>query len=203
MVIQTPRLCNDVAFQPPQKDHPNTISCSPVISPDEVEDYEAAIRVRNSAIRESEIWAANGEGAAALEEDPQYNPPSRTVGDIVIGAHTLVPEGKKIELSAIVGGGKETYIDTVADSGGRMLTKEQMAKLGLKDARAIEELRKELEKIAAGKEWKLDVIETPKGKEYRGIIEQEEDESQGEDGKDFKEGEEQDEGSDETYKEEL
>ena len=83
-------------------------------------------------------------------------------------------EGKwrspKIEKSAIVGGGKETYIDTVASSDGRVLSEEEMKKLGLGDPRAVEKLKKELEKIAQGQQWKLDVIDTPRGREYRGII---------------------------------
>ncbi|KAK5126902.1 hypothetical protein LTR85_008260 [Meristemomyces frigidus] len=176
MVIQTPRLCNDVAFLPPQKDQPNAISCAPILAEDEVEDYERDLKALNSAEKAAKVWEANAEGAAALGAgdagDTDYDIPENVqiVGDIVVGAHTLVPPGKKIEKGAIVGGGKETYIDTVASSDGKTLSKEDMEKLGLGDPKAVEKLREELEKIAGGEVWKLDVIDTPRGREYRGII---------------------------------
>lgn len=200
---------------PPQKDQPNTIACSPIIGADEVEDYEAAIRMRNSAIEDANIWLANAEAAEAMGEGEAFyetnhaDKPSMTVGDVVVGAHTLVPKGQKIELSALR---KETYLDTVADSEGRLLSKEAMAKLGITDPKAIEKLRKRLEEVAAGKEWKLDAFDTPTGKEYRGIIAGDEEgksgESKGEDAKKAPvEGEQEEadelEGSEETYKEEL
>lgn len=100
------------------------------------------------------------------------------VGDIYVGEHRLVPEGVKIEKSAIVGGGKETYIDTVASSDGKVLSKEKLEELGLGDSKAVDKLKKELEKIAAGQVWKLDVIDTPRGREYRGIIGDGEDEEE-------------------------
>jgi protein OS-9 len=53
------------------------------------------------------------------------------VGDVIVGAHNIVPEDVKLEKSAIVGGGKETYIDTVASSDGKFLSKDEIEKLGL------------------------------------------------------------------------
>ena len=204
MVIQTPRLCNDVAFLPPQKDQPNAITCSPVLAPEEVEDYERDLSAAKATLNEAaDIWQSEG--------SDEYVP-EKLVGDIVVGGHNLVPEGKKIEKSAIVGGGKETYVDTVADSEGKILSQEDMERLGLGDPRAVEKLRKELEKIAEGGRWKLDVIDTPRGREYRGIIGDEEDEKEEGKGKkakeklkgsDEEEGEEQEGSQEEYYKEEL
>ena len=68
-----------------------------------------------------------------------------------------MPEDVKLEKSAIVGGGKETYIDTVASSDGKTLGKEDLEKLGLGDPKNIETLRKRLEEMAQGHEWKLEV----------------------------------------------
>ena len=103
-----------------------------------------------------------------------------------------MPTDITLEKSAIVGGGKETYIDTIADSAGKMLTKEDLEKLGLGEIKNVEKLREQLEKMAQGAKWKLDVIDTPRGREYRGIIgtddeedekkKKESEESQGEDG---------------------
>ncbi|KAI5369545.1 Putative mannose-6-phosphate receptor binding domain superfamily, MRH domain, protein OS-9 [Septoria linicola] len=177
MVIQTPRLCNDVAFLPPQKDQPNSIACSPVLREEEVEDYERDLKAVKAAEQETKIWEATAEAAAALGGGgAAFEAPVLPVGDIYVGEHRLVPEGVKIEKSAIVGGGKETYVDTLADSEGRIMSKEDLEKLGLSDPKQIEKLKKELEKIAQGQTWKLDVIDTPRGREYRGIIGDDEEE---------------------------
>ena len=177
MVIQTPRLCNDVAFLPPQKDQPNSISCSPILEDHEVEGYERDLKAVKAEEQEAKIWEATAEAAAAMG-GTTFETAVLPVGDIIVGQHRIVPEGVKIEKSAIVGGGKETYVDTLADSEGKIISKEEMEKLGLSDPKAIEKLKKELEKIAQGQSWKLDVIDTPRGREYRGIIGEDEDEGE-------------------------
>ena len=170
MVIQTPRLCADVAFQPPQKDQPNAITCAPILADDEIEDYKHDVQ----ALQEAEQEASQLFGDAGTAAMP-YEPLLQIAGDILIGGHAIVPEEVKLEKGAIVGGGKETYIDTVASSDG-LMSEAEIKRLGLGDPRAVEKLRKELEKIAQGQQWKLDVIDTPRGREYRGIIGDEEEE---------------------------
>jgi protein OS-9 len=97
------------------------------------------------------------------------------VGDIIIGGHAIVPDDVEIQKSGIVGGVKEKYVETIASSWGQQdltLSKEDMERLGLKDAKAIEKLeklKKELKKKAKGDGWRLDVVDTPHGREYRGI----------------------------------
>lgn len=95
MVIQTPRLCNDVAFQPPQKDQSNIISCSRIIEEEDVEDHKIELASWKEADRLLEQEAA--------AEKLSGSKPPRIVGDIAVGMHRLVPEGKEIEKSAIVG----------------------------------------------------------------------------------------------------
>lgn len=178
MVIQTPRLCNDVAFLPPQKDKPNAIKCSPIISEDDVEIYNEELKKLKAAEAEARIKAATAEAAAKILTG--NNQPRQWVGDIEVGGHRLVPEGMKIEKSAIVGGGKETFVDTVASSDGKnrkVLPNKELEKLGLGDPKAVEELMKKLEQLADGQEWRLDVVDTIKGREYRGIIGAEEEKS--------------------------
>ncbi|KAK5691522.1 Protein OS-9 [Elasticomyces elasticus] len=193
MVIQTPRLCNDVAFLPPQKDQPNEISCAPVIADEEVEDYEHDLTIIRRADAEARILAADAAKRAASEPtlggesaptEGYTDTKVQIVGDIRIGAHQLVPAGTKIEKSAIVGGGKETYIDTIASSDGKVLGDEAIKKLGLGSPEAVAKLRKELERVAGGERWKLDVIDTPRGREYRGIIgDEDEEKKEGGEGK--------------------
>lgn len=167
MVIQTPRLCDDVAFLPPQKDQPNSITCAPVLKESEIEDYERDLRDLKEAEQEAAQLFENDEKAAQAFGSEGL---IQIAGDILIGGHAIVPADLKLEKGAIVGGGKETYIDTVASSDGKSLSEAYMKKLGLGDPKAVEKLKKELEKIADGESWKLDVIDTPRGREYRGII---------------------------------
>lgn len=181
MIIHTPRLCSDVAFLPPQKDEPNPISCSPILAEEQVDDYERDVSALKQAEEEAAIWAADPDAADVFlgEGDPV-----QIAGDIVVGARQIVPEGVTLEKSAVVGGGKETYIDTVASSDGKVLRKEDLEKLGLGDAKSLDRLKKQLEQMAGGQEWKLDVIETPRGREYRGTIgKDDEDEGEGKEGK--------------------
>jgi len=188
MVVHTPRLCNDVAFQPPQKDAANSISCTPVLRPEEAETYVHEQKAYKSAIEEAQIWEANPEAAAAFgltDEVGDDELPMQVVGDIIVGGHSIVPEGVKIEKSGIVGG-KDKYIDTIANSWGKSLTKEELKKLGLDGSKAIEnleKLKKEVEDRANGDKWKVVVVDTPRGREYRGIYGKDVGEDEGDAGK--------------------
>lgn len=101
------------------------------------------------------------------------------IGGIEVGAQALVgSEGKVIEKSVVVGGGKETYVGTVATSDGKQMSKEDIKKLNA-DPKDVEKLKGNLKKLAGRKGWKLDLVDTPRGREFRGIIEAE-DEGEGE-----------------------
>ena len=213
MVIQTPRLCSDVAFLPPQKDQPNAVTCSPVLGEDQIEDYKQDLAALKSA-ENNDLLAAQKSSAdnsnnylstAAQTEAAQIFSP-QIVGDIAVGAHNLVPPNLKLEKSAIVGGGKDTYVDTIASSDGTTLSKEALEKLVLGGPKAVEEMRRKLERMAQGQEWKLDVVDTPRGREYRAIIGGESEEGEKKEGVDREEGEGKGEerGSEEEYyREEL
>lgn len=176
MVVETPRLCSDVAFQPPQKDEANSITCRPVLLPEEAETYEKNRKAYKAELTEAQIWEANPEAAAAfgITSDSDETLPVQIVGDIIIGGHAIVPEDVEIQKSGIVGGVKEKFVETIASSWGKdlSLSKEDLERLGLKDGKAIEKLeklKKELKKKAEGDAWRLDVIDTPQGRQYRGI----------------------------------
>ncbi|KAK5132753.1 hypothetical protein LTR08_008638 [Meristemomyces frigidus] len=170
VVIQTPRLCNDVAFLPPQKAEPNPISCAPVLAEAEVDAYARDNRAARAADEERhDVLAHIRFDPSSTTTTPQQQ--QRTVGDIILGAHTLVPQGKVLPKGAIVGGsGKETYVDTVASSDGAVLSAEQLEALGVGDALAVEGLRRRLEGLAGGREWRLEVVEGVGGREWRGVI---------------------------------
>ena len=216
MIIETPRLCNDVAFLPPQETKPHAIACTPVLPEASIPSYLAA--------KESADAAADAEDDRLTQElidavnlletgqIPVRKARPDVVGNVEIGAHKFIPEGKKLEKGAIVGGGKEKFLATIAKKGGWIMSEKDLHKIGIKGAKHVEELREEVEKAADGKGWRLDVVETPRGRELRGIIEttevndaneqvakkEDSGSSKDEDGKP-----EQKEGSEEEYKEEL
>ena len=181
MVIDTPRLCNDVAFSPPQKDIAHPITCQAVIPAADAEEWAAA--TIEAKVRETERLLALAESETNVNENPLREMSDGLegstkrgpiIGGIEVGAKVLVgSEGKVIEKSVVVGGGKETYIGTIASSDGTQMTKEEMKKLNIPDLKDVEKLKSNLRKLAGKKGWKLDLVETPRGREFRGIIEAE------------------------------
>jgi protein OS-9 len=181
MVIDTPRLCHDVAFLPPQKNLAHPITCQAVIAAADAEEWTAA--TIEAKIRETERLLALAESENNMNENPLREMSDdlegstrrgAIIGGIEVGAKVLVgSEGKVIEKSVVVGGGKETYIGTVASSDGTQMSKEEMKKLNIPDLKDVEKLKTNLRKLAGKKGWKLDLVDTPRGREYRGIIEAE------------------------------
>lgn len=226
MIIDTPRLCNDVAFLPPQEAKPHAIACTPVLPAASIPSYLAA--------RESQAVSEDERLAQKIEDEindainlletgqaPLRRETRDVVGDVEIGAHRLVPAGKKLEKGVIVGGGKEKFVATIARSGGFVAPEKELNKVGIKGAKDVDGIKMEVERAAEGRSWRLDVVETPRGKELRGVIETTDDEEKdggagdggqretqnegaggGDAGKQEPEHD-QHEGSEETYKEEL
>jgi protein OS-9 len=230
MVVDTPRLCRDVAFQPPQVNLAHPITCQPVIPESEVDSWTDSQASAKLAAAERLIAANAGDDVNTnplrdvtdgLEGSTKRGP---IIGGIEVGAKRFVgSEGKVIEKSVVLGGGKETFIGTVASSDGKQMSKEEMKKLNIADPRDVETLKGNLKKLAGKKGWKLDLVDTPRGREYRGIIDAE-DQDEGEKkgkarkGKDdnsaslgkeveheVEQGDEEEvqEGSEEVYKDEL
>ncbi|PGH09607.1 hypothetical protein AJ79_05663 [Helicocarpus griseus UAMH5409] len=210
MVIYTPRLCNDVAFQPPREDDPNHISCREVLEPDMVAEFEEAKAFAESG-EDLNLLDLNldVEGAGAMEKFP-------IVGDIEVGAMKLVGrEGKRIEKGKVASLGEEKVEIVAKRKGGEIqkLSKEELKKFNL-DSEKIEALKKQLEELARGKDWKLEMIEANGRSTLRGVIdtgdeeegeeEGEGDKKTGEDGEGNGKGDaEEREGADNGYKEEL
>jgi protein OS-9 len=230
MIVDTPRLCHDDAFRPPQENLAYPITCQPVIPVSDVGGWIAAKAA--SKIQEAELLIAAHDDANSnplrevtegLEGSTKRGP---IIGGIEVGAQALVgSEGKVIEKSVVVGGGKETFIATVASSDGKQMSKEEMKKLNIIDPKDVEKFKGNLKKLAGRKGWKLDLVDTPKGREFRGIIEAEDQDAPKKEAKKEKEekgngmasnkdtpprkadeeseDEEMQEGSEEVYKDEL
>lgn len=170
MVIYTPRLCNDVAFQPPQQEEVYDIECREILStPEEVEDWEAA----------QEYHLSQRLVDSAVPELP-------IIGDIVVGGKKLVgTEGRIIEKGLVASAGEEK-VEVVAwkttpgengEGGGefKRLSKEELKKVGL-DPEQVEKLKKQLEEKFKGRGWRLEHVEVNGVQDLRAIIESDDDE---------------------------
>lgn len=208
MIIHTPRLCNDVAFLPPQTNKAHPISCKPIVPDLEIPAWIAAHPAPEPTNPEAVEARLDLEkvllqsGFGSVKEKGSGEQPV-IIGGIAVGAHSLVGEpGKVIQKSVVAGGGKETLLGTIADSSGKTLSKEEMRKLDIRDPKDVERLKGDLESIAGGKGWRLDLVDTPRGREFRGVVDADEDEEE-EKGEAAAEKGEGEEGTEETYKEEL
>ena len=150
-------------------------------------------------------------------KDPEGQP-HPTIGGIEVGGKKQVgSEGKVIEKSVVAGGGKDIYISTAASSDGKTLNEKELKKLNINDPKDVEKMKRNLQKLAGKKGWRLELVDTPRGREYRGIIEAEDEDDEGSLSKDSNKGqqhsdeaepeetkeEEESAGSEEVYKDEL
>lgn len=215
MLIHTPRLCEDVAFLPPKETRAHPISCQLII---DSEEEVAAFRLRKSIEAAEALESAeaqqetedSGATKAKSEESSGNKFRGMEIGGTVIGGKQLhnpedgqaLPKlkppkgfipGKATTAAPLV----ETLAKALSKSeGGKVekLSDEELEKLNL-NPDAVDQFRKELEKIAGEKGWVLEVIEVPgQVPEIRGIVE---------DDSESDEGEEGEEGSEEQFFEEL
>lgn len=166
MIIYTPRLCNDVAFQPPRDEEAHAIACREILRPDEIRDWESAI----AAQREADL----------LYSQTEHIP---IIGDIEIGAMKYVgKDGKRIEKGKVASAGDENVEIVAKSEGGHIhrLSKEDLKKYQL-DPERIDGLKKQLEELANGKDWKLEVTDANGERGLRGVIDSDVDEDEDED----------------------
>ena len=213
MIIYTPRLCDDVAFLPPREERAAGITCREVVREEEVEEWERRKK------GESERKFINDGGKENVKGRP-------VVAGIEVGGMKLVGrDGKRLETPQNVqpgssgqrddeheGGNAVTLVTQEArEKGGKTkrLHDRELKKMGL-DPGVVEAARRDLEELAGGKGWRLEVFETDRGRELRGVVDSDEEEEGGEgdgdgDGDGGKEegGDYEGEGSQEEYKDEL
>ncbi|KAL2814805.1 protein OS-9 [Aspergillus granulosus] len=144
MLIYTPRLCNDVAFQPPQEEEVHTIECREILTPEEVSDW--------SAMQEYQLSQRLVESA----ETPEYP----IIGGVEVGAQRSVgTPGRVMEKGRITTIG-EKKVEVIARSikgEFTMLSPEELKKRDL-DPEKLKEFGKEVEEFARGKDWVLEFI---------------------------------------------
>ena len=154
MVVYTPRLCNDVAFLPPQQDEVHTIECREILSPAEVGDWEA--------MREYQMSQRLVESGA----------PIPVVGDIEVGAKRFVgKDGKQIEKGRVASIGEELVEVVAKRENGELkwMSKSDLKKYDL-NPEEVDTLRKRVEDVAQGRDWTLEVVEANGEHGLRGIV---------------------------------
>lgn len=197
MLVHTPRLCEDVAFLPPKETRAHPISCQRIIESEEElaglrmrKSIEAAadelIREEANLIREEGTTEASDHTRGQGQREQKFK--GMEIGGIVIGGNQLhdpadgqpPPKLKPPKGSAL---GGVPLVETLAkalskEDGGQvvMMTDEQLEQLNL-NPDAVEQFRKELEKLAGEKGWTLEVVERPgEVPEIRGIVEDDDEE---------------------------
>jgi protein OS-9 len=166
MVIYTPRLCDDVAFMPPQQDEVHDIECREILMPEDVPEWEAM----------KEWFTAHQleDAAAAAQSQPEV----QIVGGIEVGGQKLVGmEGKQIEKGRVASAGEERVVDVVAkrENGEMKRTSSQVLKKYDLDPERVEEMGKRLEELAKGKDWSLEVVESDGVIKFQGVVPEDKD----------------------------
>lgn len=157
MVIYTPRLCDDVAFLPPQQDEVHNIECREILMPEDVPEWEA--------VKE---WYVSNQLADAAAGQPEV----QTVGGIEVGGRRLVGmEGRRIEKGRVASAGDERVEVIAKRENGevRRISKQVLKKYDL-DPERVEDVSNRLEEIASGKDWTLEVVENNGVIKFQGVV---------------------------------
>ncbi|PBP16129.1 glucosidase II beta subunit-like protein [Diplocarpon rosae] len=185
MVVYTPRLCSDVAFQPPKETKANPMTCRIIVPEEDIAD-RTELKLLDSAPEKAD------------KEKPI------NIGGVILGAGKWInKEGQRMPVPANFGEDsmQETVTEIIARAqskaeGGKVeaVSDEDLRKLDL-DPKMIENLKKEVANMAKEKGWKIEVVDAPgQIREILGIV----------DGDDGDPEDEEDEGSEEVlFKDEL
>lgn len=179
MVVYTPRLCNDVAFMPQKENKAHSITCRSIVPEDEI-SYRAELKSLENELDTS--------SQTTSKPAPIY------VGGLVLGGGKWMnKEGARMPIPANFGQEPEsrtTEIIARAKSkaeGGQveMLSDAELRKLDL-DPEMVDKLKKEVQKMAREKGWKIEVVDEPgQIREILGIVDgdgEDEDDDVGEEG---------------------
>ncbi|KAK3386721.1 hypothetical protein B0H63DRAFT_393006 [Podospora didyma] len=160
MLVQTPRLCADVAFMPPKETRAHPISCQPIISSDE---EAAAWLYQKQQLHQDQQQAAAGKvakDAAAAAANPFSG---MTIGGIVVGARRTLGSGEdgaplaKMPAARQFTGKTATAGETVVIE--RVITpkKDNVAKPGTREE--LEELHQRLQDLMADTGYQIEFVE--------------------------------------------
>ena len=175
MVVYTPRLCNDLAFLPPRELAACTIACREV--------------VREGEEAKSGVWEAAAAAAAAAEMEMEMEARVQVGGIVVGGMRHVGSEGRRLSpppapaataapLDAAAGKGELVAKMRPGEEGGRVqkLRDQEIREMGF-EPREVDALLRELQGMAEGNGWRVELVEVRGegggrgGRELRGVVE--------------------------------
>jgi protein OS-9 len=169
MVVYTPRLCSDVAFMPQEKNKAHSIVCRIVVPEDEIL-YRTELQTLEAELE-----------SAAQKEKPVY------VGGLALGGgRWMNKESQRMPIPANFGQEPETRaVEIIARAkskadGGQveMASDAELRKMDL-DPEMVDKLKKEVQKMAKEKGWKIEVVDEPgQIREILGIVDSDGDEDE-------------------------
>lgn len=190
MVVNTPRLCNDVAFLPPEETRADPINCQLIVENDATPPlleqeklYEEPVAQENKATEEQPV--AEGDVTETLPAKKEVN-----VGGVIVGARKVLsgadevgkPPAKLTPPKSYFSNQDtdgQRFIEMVAQGksaadGGEVtsMSDEELVKQELKPD-VVADMIKEMQKLAGADSWKLELVELPGGvRELRGYIDE-------------------------------
>ena len=183
MLVHTPRLCKDVAFRPPPTARAHAVLCQEVLAEDAVESWNVrkAAEAKRNLIGDGTAAAAGGAELGKGPPSVPAGPPAKQfVGGIEVGGMKLVGrDGRRIEPPNFYT--PTPYaVEVVASyhpqaNGGQVWKKplQELRKLEV-SVTTVNQMIDDLQEMAAGLPWKLELVEKPTGKELQGAVEEEE-----------------------------
>ncbi|PON26467.1 protein OS-9 [Trichoderma gamsii] len=178
MVVNTPRLCDDVAFLPPEENKANPITCR-LITDDEkqapplIDQHPTKFPKLNEPIaQEEEEWDELQQHTVSDEAATTTTPV--TVGGVLVGGRKSLSAGDQDGQPPIVLTPPRSYMNTQQateqlikvlvqaaskEDGGKVdrLSKEELEKLNIKPD-MVEEMEEEMRRLAGDAGWQLEIV---------------------------------------------
>lgn len=198
MVVNTPRLCNDVAFLPPEESKANPITCQ-LIADDEKQappllDQRASRLAKLDQSMDVEEHVDELQATGSAQQQQQQQQDQVTVGGVLVGGRKSLSAGDEDGQPPVVLAPPRNYINTQTATeqlikvliqaaskkdGGKVdrLSDEELDDLNL-DQDTIEQMEDEIRRMAGDAGWQLELVGGPgnDARQLRGWLYKDEDE---------------------------
>ncbi|OTA08272.1 hypothetical protein A9Z42_0092280 [Trichoderma parareesei] len=171
MVVNTPRLCNDVAFLPPEESKADAITCQLITNGDDDDEQRTPPLLEHQA---SGYAHAEGEAEQAEHLLASHDDSPLTVGGVVVGGRRSLSAGDKDGQSPLILAPPRNYINgqqaaeqliqvliraASKQDGGQIerLSNEKLEQLNL-SPEMLEKWEEEMKEKAGDKGWQLEIV---------------------------------------------
>jgi protein OS-9 len=177
MVVYTPRLCTDVAFQPPKETRAHPIRCRQVISNKE---EELAWRYSKLVAAGDLLGQKPGTSKPAATDLPQNHFVGMTIGGVVVGSkkHIGDEHASKLTLPRGVMRQAAPLVEVLASRKAgadevELMSDAELEKLNL-NPKLVKEGVEEMKSVAGDKAWTLQYVKDGDKVDYYGVFDDEE-----------------------------